>query len=449
MDYSFKEEISIFRQKYPDTECLHILYPDMNGIIRMKETDIAALDKLAAGKFYLSSSLSYLSTTGETIPPIMDELGADPDRLCVAVPATLKPVPWAKIPTAQVMVTMRSLDGGVWHAECRDRLAAQVTALAADEIYPTVAFEYEFYLLAVKNGDITPAKPLNGMPAARGEHYLNSDVYHDYQAFMHQVKDACRLQNIPVDAMMTESGDGQFEINLKHSGDVIKAAQDALLLKHAIKGVAQNMGMLASFMAKPFADQTGNGMHVHLSLYNGQANNLFAGSTGQEMLCHAVGGMLDLMPASMAVLAPNANSYRRFDPDMYVPISPCWGENNRRAAVRLPLSDDDNRRIEHRVAGADANPFLVALVLLAAIRHGIKEEISPPNKMGEFDAVPQGPLLPLRWHAANDIFKRNPVMEQAFGADFQRIYHTIRQYEEAEHHRQVSLYDLEHYLRIT
>ena len=126
-------------------------------------------------------------------------------------------------------------------------------------------------------------------------------------------------------------------------------------------------------MAKPHHDWTGSGMHIHVSLVDSQGKNLFAGDPMAPMFRQAIGGLCQSMPDFMAIWAQSANAYRRYVPESYVPMAAHWGFNNRTVALRVPHGSGAATRIEHRVSGADANPFLVVAAILAGIRHGIDE----------------------------------------------------------------------------
>ena len=193
---------------------------------------------------------------------------------------------------------------------------------------------------------------------------------------------AAQVQSLPLDTALKECAPGQFEINLIHCEDALLAADSAVLLKRLIKGVAQKHGLEATFMAKPYGEEAGSGAHVHISLLDQQGRNIFSSDDndplGTQALKQAVAGVLELMPASMAVLAPNLNSFRRFQPGLYVPMAPSWGYDNRSVAVRIPSGPNAARRIEHRVAGADVNAYLLLATLLGSVLHGLDSTSAPP-----------------------------------------------------------------------
>jgi glutamine synthetase len=178
---------------------------------------------------------------------------------------------------------------------------------------------------------------------------------------------------VPLSAASKEYAPGQFEVNLKHQTDALKAADHAVLLKQIVKSAALAQGLDATFMAKPYPDRAGNGLHIHLSVVDRAGTNIFddGSAQGAESLRHVIGGLQALMPASMAIFAPNVNSYRRFQPDMFAPVNRRWGVNNRSAGLRIPVGPSDARRVEHRVGGADANPYLALAAVLAGCHYGL------------------------------------------------------------------------------
>ena len=183
---------------------------------------------------------------------------------------------------------------------------------------------------------------------------------------------------MPVNATSKEYAPGQFEANLKHQSDARKAADHAVFLKQVVKAAALSQGFEATFMAKPYGDRAGNGLHIHLSVVDASGGNIFDNGTeeGSEALNHAIGGLQALMPESMVLFAPNVNSYRRFQPDMFAPVNRRWGYNNRSTGLRIPAGPNDARRIEHRVSGADANPYLALAGVLAGVLHGLAKKLA-------------------------------------------------------------------------
>ncbi len=448
MAIELKREFDTFRHAHPDIQVLEVLLADINGIFRGKQLPISALDKISSGKLCFPITTPFLTTNGANAEKTLDEFGSDPDRLCVAVPGTLKPVPWAARPTAQLQIEMVADDGTAFFASPRTVLSHAVDKLNDIGLTAVSAIEYEFFLFKVGTQPPEPLTPPNGLPHAADANCYNLDVFSDYAPLMQEIEAAALEQGIQVEGLVCEYGNGQFEVNLNHQADALKTCDEALMLKRVIRGVAHKHGLLASFMAKPLADEVGSGLHAHVSLVNQAGDNVFAGADGEKLLKHAVAGMLDTMPAATAIFAPNANSFRRFDAEWFAPVVRNWGENNRRLALRLPLSDKNNRRFEHRVSGADASPHLVLAAILAGTHHGLINELEPPAPLGEFDLVDFANVLPPRWKMALDQLQADSTLISYFGEKFISLYLQVRESEEEEAHRSYFAADHEQYLRI-
>ncbi|NVJ97609.1 MAG: glutamine synthetase [Alphaproteobacteria bacterium] len=442
------EEIQAFLEANPEIETVEVMIADMNGIFRGKQMPISGLKNLAKNGIPFPITTPFLTTNGANAESILDDYGSDPDRVCMPVPGTLKVVPWASRPTAQIQVTMQDTDGSPFFMDPRTVLQGVLDHYSEKGLKPVIALEYEFFLFEAGSVPPVPVSPPNGMAAATGANCYNMDIFYDFEGLMQEIEDGCRAQGLEVIGLVCEYGNGQFEVNLQHTSDVEKACDDALLLKRAVKSVALKHGLLASFMAKPIFDEVGNGLHAHVSVLDAEGENIFSGEEGEARLAHAVGGLLRTMPQATAFFAPNANSFRRFDPEWFAPVVPNWGENNRRLSVRLPLSDDANRRFEHRVCGADVCPHLVVAAILAGAFYGMEEESDPGEPLGEFDLVDFAGVLPPRWRIALDVLEKSKIMRTYLGNDFVDLYLRVRRSEEEDFHRQISAADYENYLRI-
>ena len=212
------------------------------------------------------------------------------------------------------------------------------------------------------------------------------------------------------------------------------------MLKHAIRNVAAANGQLASFMAMPLADQAGSGCHIHVSVLDDAGNNIFGGS--DEKLRHAIGGLLESMPASMALCAPFANSYRRYKDDGWSPNSGNWGRNHRLVSLRIPTSGTSDRRVEHRIAGADVNPVLLCAVVLAGIKHGMENAVDPGAETVEGEAAQPGIALPTRWREALQALDGSDFFRDQFGSTFVEMFLRGKYTEEEAFHIEVSDRDL-------
>jgi len=193
-------------------------------------------------------------------------------------------------------------------------------------------------------------------------------------------------------------------------------------------------------------------MHIHISLKDAEDNLIFglddANSTGfNNGIQHAIGGLAETMKEGMAIFCPNANSYRRFQPGFFAPITPNWGPNHRNLSLRIPLSDSENVRIEHRAAGADANPYLVMASVLSGIHYGLKNEVSPPTMISEGEVIGPEVTLPVKWHEALEAFSQAEVLPQYLSKEYCEVFHKCRSCEMDRFTSQISNKDFEWYLR--
>jgi len=436
----------------PSPEAIDLILPDMNGLLRGKRIAASALEKVWRDGVCLPMSLIATDITGNTV----EETGlgydiGDEDRVCRPVAGSLRAVPWASRPMAQALLEMGDASGAPFAANPREILRHVLARLAARGLTPVVAIELEFYLLdAALDASGRPQASIN--PATRTRNQA-TQVYHlqdldDYQGFIDGVADACRAQAIPADTAVAEYAPGQFEINLKHRDDALAACDDAIYLKRAIKAVAEQQGLLASFMPKPFVDQAGSGLHVHVSLLDRGGNNVFACTqeVPVDALRHAVRGLQATADDAMLLFAPNANSYRRFVLNAFVPLNDCWGFNNRTVALRIPYSDPTNTRIEHRIAGADANIYLACAAVLGGILHGLENpaEPSPPVVGNAYEKTPTREVF---WRDALARFQQSDYIKATFGSEFQHIYGALKQKELRSFYREVTTLEVDWYLR--
>ncbi|MSP81768.1 MAG: glutamine synthetase [Alphaproteobacteria bacterium] len=442
---------SAFRDQYRDIRVVDALIVDMCGVPRGKRLAIEALPRVLGGGMVLPGSTFVMDVRGNNVRGTgMGPEDGDPDYPIHPVTGTLKPIPWAPSPRAQVLMTMAGLDGTPFPYDPRVLLANVAKGFTNLGLTPVVAVELEFYLLdpqRTSDGGIRQA-------AAAGKRPTETQVYslEELDAiapFLDAVASGCALHDIPADVVVSEYSPGQYEINLKHVDDPLKAADHAVLLKRVIKGSAESHGMLATFMAKPFIDLPGNGTHIHLSLWDRDGHNIFdEGETGSPALRHAIGGLMATMAEAMAVFAPNANSYRRIRPGAWVPMAPTWGYNNRTVALRVPAGRGAATRLEHRVAGADANSYLVVAAVLAGALHGLARRIDPgPAMIGNvYDQVPAS--LPATWLDALRAHDGATVLPPAFGPDYWRVFGLCKRSELSDFNARITPSEYDWYLKL-
>jgi glutamine synthetase len=435
------EEAQAFLDANPSVQWIDVLLFDLNGMPRGKRLRRGDLASAARSGLLLPASVYVLDPRGNSIAETgrLWETG-DYDIKFHLVAGTLHAVPTGNATHAQaVMLPEEAYDLCPHHI-----LGGVVDRFKAAGQTPVVAVELEFYVTKRRaDGVFSLATPAGVHGDPEQPMTFMFEEMDTLGPFIDDVYRIAEAQGLPVDAVMQESGPGQFEINLKHCDDALKAAQDGLLLKRAIKAAARTHGLDATFMAKPHHDWTGSGMHVHVSLVDGKGGNLFA-ATGDKMnplFRHAIGGLRATMADFMAFWAQSANAYRRYVPESYVPLAAHWGVNNRTVALRIPFGSGAATRIEHRVAGADANPYLVLAGILAGIHHGIANKIEPgPEAKGNAESL-DGPPLPTAWVNALTVFKHSAIVRESIGADVQDVYYRLKTTERLAFERIVTSLD--------
>ena len=426
-----------YLQRHPHTRYLDAMLCDLSCVLRGKRYPISEAGKVFSGGMMLPGSSVLLAVTGDSHDP--EGLGfsdGDPDEVAVPIDGTLAPAPWARYPTAQTLLTMQSLDGAPYYFEPRNVLAGVVERFAELRLRPVVAFELEFYLLDPANDNgrriQPPLSPLSGQRAGATQVY-SIDQVEDFSHYLHEVNDACARQGITTGAISAEYAPGQFEINLRHSDQPLQAADQCVMFRRAVQCVARKHGLQATFMAKPYADNAGSGLHLHLSLLDHNGKNVFDGggeygaaSCASPLLRHAIGGLNQSMAESMAIFAPNINSYRRFVADSYVPMRPNWGYENRSVAIRVPKSPGSARRLEHRVAGADANPYLTLAALLAGVHHGLSNDIDAGQPARGNAGRQPHPEVPFEPKSAFEKCRHGRVLPGYFGQRYLDAYSSCK-----------------------
>lgn len=451
---AMKKELSDYLEAHPDTRYLEVLVPDMNGILRGKRAERGDFYKLFGKGMNLCAATAILDSRGQTFASIpQGGRDGDPDVKGMAVPGSLAPVPWVNMPTAQVLIEMCNFDGSLYPNDPRNVLRNALQPLRDLGLRPVLATELEFYLVEHDGERFQPRMPRipgSALPQPGLQYAMMEDLY-EIDDFLADLDAICQAQNIPAGAALSEFSPGQFEVNLHHVDDPLLACDHAVLLKRAVKAAAARNGMGATFMAKPFAETAGSGLHVHISLLDEAGANVFAGESGDgsfsETLRHAIGGLGALMAESMAVFAPNANSYRRHAPGNFVPASPSWGVNHRGVAMRIPLSRPENTRVEHRVAGADANPYLAVAAILAGIHHGISTAVDPGPMTPQGQELDYQVTVPIRWPQALEAFDHGRILRDYLGPGYHRLFSDCRREEEANYNAEIPTKDFDWYLR--
>ena len=456
MSIADPKEAKAFLDKHPEIQFFEILFTNMAGVPRGKRLRRHEIMAVYEQGRFLPGSILVNDITGQDVEAtgLVWEDG-DADRIARPIAGRLTPAPWLGADVAQVAVSMYELDGKPHDLDPRHVVKRVIDRFAADGLIPVVACELEYYLVDAERtadgGIQLPLSPLTGERATQHQVYGLREV-EEASDFLRDLWESADAMGVPLEGAISEYAPGQLELTLKHHADALRAADDAVLYKRAAKGCALRHGCEATFMAKPFGERAGSGMHLHVSVNDKAGKNVFASDKpeGEPVLAHAVGGMKALLADSMAIFAPNANSYRRFKANSYAPVAPTWGVNNRTVSFRVPAGAPHTRHIEHRVAGADAHPALALAALLAAVHHGIKNKIDPgPAIVGDgyAQAAQSGERIPTNWFAAVDRFAESEIMKDYLGERFVRMFSTVKRVEQERYQSVIPNTDFDWYLR--
>ena len=431
-----------------EIECL---VPDLTGVARGKI--------LPRGKFTqergmrIPEAVLGMTVTGNY--PVADAAydraisSTDRDMILKADPTTITMVPWASDPTAQVIHDCYFADGRLVDFAPRSVLR-RVLKLYADRGWkPVVAPELEFYLTAKNTDPDLPLRPPIGRSgrAETSRQVYSIDAVNEFDPLFEDIYDYCETMNLDVDTLIHEIGAGQMEINFLH-GDPLGLADKVFFFKRTLREAALKHDMYATFMAKPMAGEPGSAMHVHQSVVDaGTGKNIFSTADGapSELFRHYIGGLQKYMAPAMAIVAPYVNSYRRIVRHTAAPINLQWGVDNRTVGLRVPVSGSQDRRVENRVIGADANPYLALAVTLACGYLGMTEQVEP-SAMVEDSAYNMPVELPQGLSEAITLLRREDRLRDVLGERFIDVYSAVKDLEHQEFMRVISPWEREHLL---
>ena len=431
------------------------LYPvvtDINGIFRGKRLPAQSADKVFKGTMKLPASTLHVDVFGRDAleSGLVLETG---DRDGTVKPTGRGPLPltWVDDDVSLLPCQMFLNEGEISPIDARGQLQATVARYAAAGLTPVCATELEFYLFdPTTPGLQPPLVPGTANRMTAGSLY-SVELLEAFKRFTDDIYQACEVWDVPADAAISESGMGQFEVNLLHCDDAVKAADDAALLKFIVRGVARKHALGATFMAKPYGEDAGNGFHLHASVLDQAGANVFDNKSGRDsdlgspVLASAVAGLLDAMQESTLLFAPHLNSFRRLREGTHAPTTASWGMDNRTAAVRIPAGPGAARRFEHRVSGADANPYLVLASVLSAGLDGMQAQSQPPEPFTGSSYEQDLPRLPRSWDEALAWFEGSGFIERTFGAGFRRAMVAAKRQELSTFAEQVSAFEIETY----
>lgn len=429
-------EVQAFLKKYPQVEQIDLILPDLNGISRGKRVDVSLLEKVMADGFNLPRSIMGSDVSGDTVQA--SNLGyatGDCDNTCLALADTLKIVPWHSDQSrAQLLCVMSNRDGSPFEVHPRHALERVVKRFKSLGYSVGIALELEFYLFDKERGSYGelqhPKSQINKRRMNASQMYAMDDL-DDYDIFIRDILDYANMQDIPADVVVAEDAIGQFEVNLEYGTDVLVAADHAVLLKRLIRGVAKKHGFEASFMAKPCIDDSGSGLHVHLSVFDKDGNNIFAegNPTENPLMRQAAAGLLEMSESTQALICPTVNSFRRLRLGACAPRSKTWGYDNRTVSLRIPAAGGAATRLEYRVAGADANPYLAAAAMLMGVAEGLQNKLTPPPAVTGNAYAQEHPMLADNQRDALKAMDADPRIAQWLGAEFVEIYSVVKWYD--------------------
>ena len=390
---------------------------DLNGQARGKRVPVRFAKKLEVEGTRFPLSVLNLDIWGEDVEdsPLVFETG-DPDGVLLPTERGYVPMPWLQTPSALLPLWMSYEDGTPFPGDPRHALASVVARYKALGLTPVVATEMEFYLVDDSGDGIRQPKSPRSGKRRPGAEILSLRALDAFDNFFNDLYDACDAMDIPAEAAISEVGMGQFEINIEHVPDALKAADDAWFFKMLVRGLARNHGMAASFMARPYEEYAGNGLHTHFSVIDKDGNNLFANDTfeGTPLLKNAIAGCLKGIPDLALIFAPHGNSYDRLVPDSHAPTGICWAYDNRTASIRVPGGSLKARRVEHRVAGGDVNPYLFIAAVLGSALIGIEDNLTPPPPIEGSAYDQEMAQIPDTWAAAIDAFEGSRLARRIF-----------------------------------
>ncbi len=393
--------------------------PDLNGVPRGK---VMTAEGFLEGRRLQMARGVLLQCIMGGYPAAKFYGSDDGDLALVAAPSQIHRLPWSDEPRALAICDAVELDGTPSGLSSRGQLKAVIARYAERGLAPVVATELEFFVFAANSDPTQPFQPPLGKDGSRelGHSAFSVSSNNGLRPFFNEVYRCMAALGLPRDTFMHEMGVSQFEINLLH-GDPLLLADQTFLFKHLLKEVALKHGLTVVCMAKPLAHTPGSSMHIHQSLVDSASGrNVFSDEQGRatDTFHHFIGGLQACLADFTVLFAPNVNSYQRLCHPYASPNNACWSEDNRAAGLRIPASSPAARRVENRLPGADANPYLALAASLAAGLHGIERQIAPtPAIQGEFE-VPEHLSLPCTLHAALERLKRSNLARELFGREF-------------------------------
>jgi len=426
---------------------IEAVIPDMTGIARGKLIPAHKYSEEIGMR--LPEAIFLQTVTGEypedqsAVDPADKDIFLKPDL------DTFRLVPWAQEPTALVIHDCFYADGSPVEMSPRYVLQKVINAYREHGWEPVVAPELEFYLIKPNPDADYPLEPPVGRSgrAESGRQSFSIDAVNEFDPLFEDLYDYCEGLGISLETLNHEAGAAQMEINLLH-GDPLAIADQAFLFKRTMRETALRHKIYASFMAKPMEKEPGSAMHIHQSVISHDTGeNIFSNADGRAstLFYSHIAGLQRNLPAALSLLAPNVNSYRRLTRYHAAPINVQWGLDNRTVGLRVPDSSRESRRVENRVPGADANPYLAIAASLACGLLGMRQKLHPSAAVtGSAYDMPYE--LPRSLEQSLQALDECDDLKEMLGQRFVTAWHAVKESEYETFLQVISSWEREHLL---
>ncbi|BBB28589.1 glutamine synthetase family protein [Neptunomonas japonica] len=440
------EAVEKFLKDHAITEVESTL-PDMTGNARGKFYPTKKFLAEQGGR--IPETLLVQTVTGDWAANHYDIVDAsDRDMILVPDPETLRIVPWADEPTAQVINDCYDTQGGLHPLSSRTVLRQVLALFEKEGLRPVIAPEVEFYLIQKNIDPDNELKPATGRSGRRetARQSYSIDAVNEFNPIIDTLYSYCEAQGLDVDTLIHESGAAQMEINFLH-GDPLKLADQVFIFKRTLRETALKHNIYATFMAKPMQHEPGSSMHIHQSLIDVKTGkNIFCAENGDysKTFYHYLGGLQKYTPSAISFYAPNVNSYRRFAPDISAPVNMKWGIDNRTTGLRAPKAEPEATRIENRFPGSDSNPYLAIAANLACGYLGLKGQIRPTKPTYDA-AAEEGDTVELARSLEEGLrlLEECPELREIMGSRFIDAYIGVKRAEFETFHKVISSWERE------
>jgi glutamine synthetase len=415
-------EFAAFLQENPQIQYVDCVFADLCGIVRGKRVARAELEGVFRDGLKIPSTIYFLDARGDVAGRLGRIDDGDATGTAWPVAGTLSRVNWSQRPHGQVLMTLADAKGSPYFGEPRNVLRRVVERFADLDLVPVVASQFDFYLVDRERTKAGVPQPPAGDKDGRDARSLLDAA--DVSDALASIAEAALTQNLPAIELAQLLQSGQTSVGLTHVEDAIRAGDNAVFLRQVVRAVARQHGLDATFMAKPYLGVAGNGMRWRVSLKHSSGKNVFddGSATGSELALFALGGLQALMAESMALFAPHVNAYRRFAAEPAVARNKRWGHDNPSTNLRVPGPAGKTRRIEHGLAGADANPYLVLAAVLAGVHHGITQQIDPGQPFEGNAATLVDETIPSGIDAALVALENGSIMPEYLGRSYVDLY---------------------------